>query len=100
MPLVAYHCAIVLFDKIVVCTNVYFVIAKESEAMPRARLYIKDGYKSCVYAHKPGFFVETGFMIPPYTLTYLPRHTHSAHHYPTLIAAIVEPPIIIQPRRI
>lgn len=25
MPLVAYHCAIVLFDKIVVCTNVYFL---------------------------------------------------------------------------
>ena len=40
MPLVAYHCAIVLFDKIVVCTNVYFVIAKESEAMPTDRLYI------------------------------------------------------------
>ena len=40
MPLVAYHCAIVLFDKIVVCINVYFVIAKESEAMPTHRLYI------------------------------------------------------------
>lgn len=100
MPLVAYHCAIVLFDKIVVCTNVYFVIAKESEAMPRARLYIKDWYKSCVYAHKPGFFVETGFMIPRYTLTYLPRHTHSAHGYATLIATLIEPRIIIPPRRI
>jgi hypothetical protein len=100
MPLVAYHCAIVLFDKIVVCTNVYFVIAKESEAMPTDRLYIKDWYKSCVYAKKPGFFVETRFLSPRYSLTYLPRHTHSAHGYATLIAPVIEPPIIIQPRRI
>ena len=100
MPLVAYHCAIVLFDKIVVCTNVYFVIAKESEAMPRSRLYIKDWYKSCVYAKKPGFFVETRFLGPRYSLTYLPRHTHSAHGYATLIAALIEPPTIIHPRRI
>ncbi|WP_333069017.1 MULTISPECIES: hypothetical protein [unclassified Microcoleus] len=48
MPLVAYHCAIVLFDKIVVCTNVYFVIAKESEAMAADRLVYKGLYKSCV----------------------------------------------------
>ncbi len=95
MPLVAYHCAIVLFDKIVVCTNVYFVIAKESEAMSRVRLY-----KSCVYAKKPGFFVETRFLSPRYSLTYLPRYAHSAHGYATLIAALIEPPIIIHPRRI
>lgn len=94
MPLVAYHCAIVLFDKIVVCTNVYFVIAKESEAMPRARLYIKDWYKSCVYAKKPGFFVETRFLSPRYSLTYLPRHADSAHNYPTLISARIESTII------
>ena len=30
----------------------------------------------------------------------LSRHTHSAHGYATLIAALIEPPIIIQPRRI
>ena len=48
MPLVAYHCAIVLFDKIVVCTNVYFVIAKQSEAIARDRLVYKGVYKSCV----------------------------------------------------
>ncbi len=100
MPLVAYHCAIVLFDKIVVCTNVYFVIAKESEAMPRVRLYIKDWYKSCVYAKKPGFYEETRFLGPRYSLTYLPRYAHSAHGYATLIATLIEPPIIIHPRRI
>ena len=100
MPLVAYHCAIVLFDKIVVCTNVYFLIAKESEAIARDRLYIKDWYKSCVYAKKPGFFIETRFLVPRYSLTYLPRYAHSAHHYPTLFSALIEPPIIIRPRRI
>ena len=99
MPLVAYHCAIVLFDKIVVCTNVYFVIAKESEAMPRVR-HIKDWYKSCVYAKKPGLFVKTRLLGPRYSLTYLPRYAHSAHGYATLIATLIEPPIIIQPRRI
>lgn len=71
------------------------VIAKESEAMSRVRLY-----KSCVYAKKPGFFVETRFLGPRYSLTYLPRHTHSAHGYATLIATLIEPPIIIHPRRI
>jgi hypothetical protein len=100
MPLVAYHCAIVLFDKIDVCTNVYFLIAKESEAMSTHRLYIKDWYKSCVYAKKPGFFVETRFLGPRYSLTYLPRYAHSAYGYATLIAVPIEPPIIIHPRRI
>ena len=100
MPLVAYHCAIVLFDKIVVCTNVYFVIAKESEAMPTDGLYIKDWYKPCVYAKKPGFYEETRFLGPRYSLTYLPRYAHSAHGYTTLIATLIEPPIIIHPRRI
>lgn len=99
MPLVAYHCAIVLFDKIVVCTNVYFVIAKESEAMPRARLY-KDWYKSCVCAKKPGFYEETRFLGPRHSLTYLPRYAHSAYGYATSIAVLIEPPIIIHPRRI
>jgi|SRR6476469_7153534 len=99
MPLVAYHCAIVLFDKIVVCTNVYFVMTKESEARARDRLYIKDWYKSCVQAKKPGFYEETGFLCPRYSLTYLPRHTNSAHHYPTLIWARIES-TIIPPRRV